>query len=251
MASRLPGRPIGRSLEMSSPEHSGNVLLNEASGETKRVMSRPAADIVFIIDTTGSMDDKINGLLQTCAKFLDELARKRIDWRIAVIAFGDLTVPGDTIQATGFMNNVETVKKVLMSVPRNNGGGNDGESSLEAIDKALSLRNYRKNAIKAFIVITDEPALQNHRSAATMIKTLRSKEIIAFVVSPEYQYYEDMATQTGGQWFQITPTTDFTSILKMFDKLTETITQTVETIQLHGGTVSRYLQLKAPPTPKP
>ena len=67
-------------------------------------------DLVFVIDTTGSMSDKIKGLLQTTSKFLDRFARLQMDARIAIVAFGDLTVRTDKIVATGFTSNLQTTK---------------------------------------------------------------------------------------------------------------------------------------------
>jgi hypothetical protein len=56
--------------------------------------ARARADLVFVIDTTGSMNDKIDGLIESCQSFVDKLAAKRIDWAAAVVGFGDLTVEG-------------------------------------------------------------------------------------------------------------------------------------------------------------
>ena len=94
---------------------------------------------MFVIDTTGSMSDKIKGLLQTCAKFVDRFSRLQMDSRIAIVAFGDLTVKTDKIVATGFTNQIETTKTSLKKIPRFSGGGNRGESSLEALQKAMAL----------------------------------------------------------------------------------------------------------------
>src|SRR5581483_3041909 len=96
-------------------------------------------DLVFVIDTTGSMSDKIKGLLQTCAKFVDRFARLQMDARLAVVAFGDLTVKNDKIVATGFTTSIQTTKNSLQKIPRFSGGGNRGESSLEALQKAMAL----------------------------------------------------------------------------------------------------------------
>ena len=41
-----------------------------------------------------------------------------LDARIAVVAFGDLTVKGDKIVATSFTHNLETTKRSLQKIPR-------------------------------------------------------------------------------------------------------------------------------------
>jgi hypothetical protein len=122
--------------------------------------ARARADLVFVIDTTGSMNDKIDGLIESCQSFVDKLAAKRIDWAAAVVGFGDLTVEGDRIVATPFSSSAERVKALLRGLPRYSGGGNEGESSLEALQTALGQPGYRPDAMKVFVLITDEPALQ-------------------------------------------------------------------------------------------
>src|SRR5512139_3393619 len=112
-------------------------------------------DLVFVIDTTGSMSDKIESLLATCSRFADDFNALQLNHRIAIVSFGDLRVPGDKIQNTVFTGNVEVTKKSLRNIPRNSGGGNQGESSLEALERAISLP-FRPDVVKAIVLITDE-----------------------------------------------------------------------------------------------
>jgi hypothetical protein len=105
--------------------------------EVGKDSARARADLIFVIDTTGSMNDKIDGLIESCESFVDKLAAKRIDWVAAVVGFGDLTVEGDRIVATPFSSSAERVKALLRGLPRYSGGGNEGESSLEALQAAL------------------------------------------------------------------------------------------------------------------
>jgi hypothetical protein len=67
------------------------------------------------------MNDKIDGLLEACSTRTDRLAEKRLDWRIAVVGFGDLTVRGDKIVVTDFTDRVETVRGLLKRIPRFDG----------------------------------------------------------------------------------------------------------------------------------
>lgn len=202
-------------------------------------------DLVFVIDTTGSMSDKIEGLLTTCAEFVEEFGKMNLDQRIAIVSFGDLYVPGDKIEATPFTQSVETVKRSLRDIPRNSGGGNEGESSLEALEKALAL-GFRPNAVRVIILITDEPAHQREIRAEAMTKKLMQNDFLVFVVSPPFNYFKDMAQQTGGSWYEVAADTDFNSILDVFRDLSKKVTSVVyDVYQLGGGSVSRYRQLKS------
>jgi len=205
-------------------------------------------DLVFVIDTTGSMSDKIDSLLETCQRFVDELAGLSLSHRIAVVAFGDLTVPGDDITTFGFTSRVEEVKRTLGNIPRYGGGGNEGESSFEALEKAIALP-FRPNAVKAIVLITDEPALRHNIATEDLLGRLRSQEILAFVVSPPEEYYQQIARQTGGVWYQVSASTDFTDLIAMFQKLAARISSVVSDVyRIGSGSVSKYLQLKPPNT---
>src|SRR5207302_1878314 len=109
-----------------------------------------------------------DGLIESCQSFVDRLATRRIDWVAAVVGFGDLTVEGDRIVATPFSSSAERVKSLLRGLPRYSGGGNEGESSLEALSAALAQPGYRADAMKVVVLITDEPALQRKLRPATM-----------------------------------------------------------------------------------
>lgn len=207
-----------------------------------KVSAQGAVDIVFVIDTTGSMSDKINGLLATSQTFVGRIAEKNVDWRIAIVAFGDLTVRGDKIEATAFSASVGTVRAWLQKIPRNSGGGNIGESCLEALEKAMQLQG-RPNAIRVFILMTDEPALEINTTVSAVIGRLRERAIITFVISDPIDYYKEMARETGGEWFQVSSSTDFLSIL---DRFSRKVAEVIQAVQLEaGGDVRKYLQLKS------
>src|SRR5260370_30650016 len=135
------------------PKSAGSDLGTPAEAKVVRMeigqdSAKARADLVFVIDTTGSMNDKIDGLIESCETFVDRLARKQIDWAAAVVGFGDLTVEGDRIVATHFSSSADRVKSLLRAIPRYSGGGNEGESSLEALQAALSQPVYRDDAMK-------------------------------------------------------------------------------------------------------
>lgn len=209
-----------------------------------RDSAKARADLVFVIDTTGSMNDKIDGLIESCQSFVDRLATKHIDWVAAVVGFGDLTVEGDRIVATPFSSSTERVKALLRGLPRYSGGGNEGESSLEALQVALDQPGYRPDAMKVVVLITDEPALQRKLRPAAMSGRLREAGAIAFVLSPNLKYFRSMATETGGQWWNVDSGGDFSQILAVFDKIATKVASTLAAVhKLAGGNVKEYLSL--------
>ena len=208
--------------------------------------AKARADLVFVIDTTGSMNDKIDALIETCQSFVDRLATRRIDWVAAVVGFGDLTVEGDRIVATPFSSSAERVKALLRGLPRYSGGGNEGESSLEALQAALDQPGYRPDAMKVVVLITDEPALQKKIRPSTMTGRLREAGAIAFVLSPKINYFRSMAADTGGEWWNVDSGGDFSKILAVFDKMATKVASTLDAVhKLTGGNVKEYLSLPA------
>ena len=208
--------------------------------------AKARADLVFVIDTTGSMNDKIDALIETCQSFVDKLATRRIDWVAAVVGFGDLTVEGDRIVATPFSSSAERVKALLRGLPRYSGGGNEGESSLEALQAAMDLPGYRPDAMKVVVLITDEPALQKKIRPSAMTGRLREAGVIAFVLSPKINYFRSMAADTGGEWWNVDSGGDFSRILALFDKIATRVAATLESVhKLTGGDVKAYLGLPA------
>jgi von Willebrand factor type A domain len=231
------------------PSSTGSDL--ETPGEAKvvrmelgRDSEKARADLVFVIDTTGSMNDKIDGLIESCETFVDRLAKKHIDWAAAVVGFGDLTVEGDRIVATQFSSNAGRVKTLLRGLPRYSGGGNEGESSLEALQAALSQPGFRDDAIKVIVLITDEPALQRQLRPSAVSGKLREAGAITFVLSPKIKYFRAMAADTGGEWWNVESGGDFARILEVFDSIATKVASTVAAVQrLTGGDVKEYLSL--------
>lgn len=215
--------------------------------ETLLATRGKSVDLVFVIDTTGSMSDKIKGLLQTATKFVERFGKLQMDARIAIVAFGDLTVKGDKIVATPFTQSIEITKSSLQKIPRYSGGGNRGESALEALQKAMAL-DFRANVVKVLLLITDEPALQNRNvKAVDVINDLVAGEYLTFVVGTKDQYYKEMARATGGKWYQVSAHTDFTDLLAMFGDIADRVTDTVADVyRLGDGSVAGYLQLNPP-----
>ncbi|MDQ3008396.1 MAG: VWA domain-containing protein [bacterium] len=206
-------------------------------------------DIAFIVDTTGSMNDKIEALISTCVQFLDEPKKLGLEPAFGLVAFGDISGVGvgDTIEVVvPITQDLARMKYGLQHIPRNSGFGNNGESSSEAIVEALSL-NYRSKAVKVMVLITDEPALQNLYKVANVINQLTQQEFLVFVLSPNINYFKLMAKQNGGEWQEISPTSNLDMLLEMFKRLAQRISEVSKSVHVLGqGSVSAYLQLTAP-----
>lgn len=177
------------------------------------------ADIVFVIDTTASMNDKIDGLLQTCARFADEISISKIDYRLALIGFGDIPNQGEDMSVFPFTTSVDLFKGGLTSIPRTHGGPAP-ESSLEALCQALHY-DFRYNALRVVILITDAPPHEpdtHQRTHQDVIRYLKENDILTFCIAPDIPCFRSIAQETGGELFVISQDVDFVSILERLSK---------------------------------
>jgi hypothetical protein len=209
--------------------------------------SSSRVDFIFAVDTTGSMSGKIDGLLATCMFFAEECRTHAMSPEFTLIAFGDLNVPGDEIVTTVRAGDIDTFKRGLKAIPRFSGGGNEGESSLDAAVHAAKVE-CRPGAVKIIVLITDEPPLQHGNvTGPAVIRELIRGQFVAYVVSPPGILFQDMAKRTGGGWYEIGDHLDLSDILSKFRRLALQASALASDIhKLAGGSVAEYLRL-APP----
>lgn len=217
----------------------------QVSSKTGKVKGGNQVDVVFVFDTTGSMDNKISALIQTCTQFVEEADGLQLDPQFALISFGDISVlgGGDRIElVVPLTPDIATIKHGLTYIPRNNGFGNLGESSMEAMQEVFKLP-YRPKAVKVVILITDEPAHQYLHKAKEVTTKLAERELLVFVIATDEPYYKEMARKNGGIWKQIGADTDLSEILAIFKEIAKKVSRVVKDVHLIGrGSVKEYLK---------
>lgn len=118
---------------------------------------RPQADIVFVLDVTASMGNQIDGLKGGIGTFARDLAAAKVDARFGCVAFRDLDEgqPSQALTFKGaqFTDDAGAFRDAVATL-RATGGGDDPESSLEAITEAAGF-DFRKGATRTLILITD------------------------------------------------------------------------------------------------
>ena len=201
-------------------------------------------DVCFVFDTTGSMVGKIESLIAAMADMVVELDRRGLDWRISVVPFGDLRVPRDRVDGDHpFTADVTHAQHLLRSMPRFSGGGNVGESSIEAMQAALA-KPTRPGAVAALVLLTDDAAHQDRTTPAQLQQHLLDAEVVTFVVSDPLVYYQQWASATGGRWFDIRTSPDTDAILMLLHSLCRDVVEVTDAVHaLTGGSVARYRAL--------
>ena len=133
------------------------------------------ADVVFLIDNTGSMTDKIQHVNDNLFSFANSLSNCNVQY--SVISYGDIS-EGDS-QIFPFTSDVNTVKSNIVSMNRT-GGGDGPESALEGIKDAINhlKTNGRSDATKQVILITDA---NYHYNGDGSKSTLTKDDVVALV----------------------------------------------------------------------
>lgn len=170
-----PGEPVD--VEVWSRGGMSRQAVHEAFPTSDR------ADIVILIDTTGSMSPSIAELKDKCVVFSEKLRAQDLKHRFALIGFGD-TAEDEWIDVHGFTSNVEEFQDWVDHVERFD-GRDLPESALDALEKALELE-FDPEAMQRFYLVTDAAFHEPSRSGATaagIAAKLEEKRVLLSVFS--------------------------------------------------------------------
>jgi hypothetical protein len=118
-------------------------------------------DLVFVVDTTGSMGDDIDAVKADMQRILRELSARNPDRRIGVVAYRDrgddyvsktmLAMSDDDAQIRGAIDSLKV-----------DGGGDLREHVYAGIDTALVEQPWRSGASQHIILMGDAPPHDNY-----------------------------------------------------------------------------------------
>jgi Mg-chelatase subunit ChlD len=127
--------------------------------EVKKLPLAPV-DIVFVLDVTASMQWALNDLKNGIGKFADALSQSGIDFRLGLVTFQDLTIPGEKIEVVQFDGSPLTASPATfrdkVGLLKAEGGGDIPESSLEGMTEATKI-SFRQGSTRILLLITDAP----------------------------------------------------------------------------------------------
>ena len=143
-------------------------------------------NIVFLIDTTGSMDTYINGVKDRAIEFSNILASKGAAYKLGLIGFGDLG-ENEKPSVYNFTDDVPKFQKQVKNIPRTY-GGDIPESSLDALETGVELlKSHRDDGGRnIFILITDAPPhvpTMSGKSVAQICQMLDERGVTTYVVA--------------------------------------------------------------------
>ncbi len=159
------------------------------------------ADIVWVVDTSGSMGGDIAQVKQRITEFDAVMLANGIDARYGLVRFGgaasliqDITSFSDFTRAGG----------PFQILTANGGGTEDGSAALQT---ALGA-SFRNDAVRNLILVTDEdddvPA--NRAALQTALDATAIDELVNIIGNPgndSNNYYRNLAPANGGKFFNI------------------------------------------------
>jgi len=178
--------------------------------EIRGAGSSDKVNVVFLIDTTGSMDTYINGVKDRAIEFSNILASKGAMYKLGLIGFGDLGEK-EKPSVYNFTDDVPKFQKQVKNIPRTY-GGDIPESSLDALETGVELLNSHRDdgtARNIFILITDAPPhvpTMSGKSVANICEMLESRGVTTYIVARKdresIEAY-DPVTKPNGKYYDL------------------------------------------------
>ena len=188
-------------------------------------------DIIWIVDTSGSMSGEITDIKNNIAQFNTVMIANGIDAHYGLVEFGGNSGNGGTNgTATLFQDLVDfsTFNLALNPFSKLSASGGGTEDGSLAIQTAMTA-SFRMDSVRNFILVTDEDDDRsgNRQALDDALAATMISELINVIGLANDSYYGPLAVANGGQLFNIatfqsTPVTFFDSFTAT--KVTETIT---------------------------
>ena len=181
----------------------GSLLQTIASGIASGESS-PTVDIVFLLDTSGSMEDNIRAVGRHLVNMVEIFQAEQLDFTMAVVPFKYLVQHFH--QPT---KDYQRYERLLENIKC---GG--AERAYEAIVKSISRIKFRPEARRRFILITDAPCTGPYTLSEVLQQCWEAEitlDIIGGVTDrteaddplKAEREQKALARKTGGAWFPI------------------------------------------------
>jgi hypothetical protein len=214
-------------------ENSPGVAMPAATAPVPQARSKTkgVADIVFVVDISGSMSTCIDALRTNIETFIDSLSRGDAnnaapvkDWRGKVVGYRDI----EAAEAEGlpwivdhpFVRDANALKAQLATLHAA-GGGDEPESLLDALYTVASMEaipkgsqtedpgkwRYRSDAARVVIVFTDAPFKETINipeakggSLQDVANLVMANRIILSLFAPNFEGYDRLSQIDKSEW---------------------------------------------------
>lgn len=139
----------------------------EGDGFWERSVTSEKLDIVFLVDMTKSMEEEMPQIHSELHKFVDRLQSEHVDFRIAIVKYEGSTkgnYPAESYDSWAFtmpfrgVMEIKEIHRWLDNVQLTGGEWWDPVASYDQMMLVASEFDFREEARKIIVVITDSPA---------------------------------------------------------------------------------------------
>ena len=192
-------------------------------------------DLVFIIDSTGSMSDEINVVKESIQTYADMLSQSNIPHYIALVDFSNDKQNNGLNNYYNinfdFTNDEETIAKGISNLTTK--GGSD-EPAYSAIINGLEELHWGVNSTRRIILIGDEEPWSNETVTGynydKALESLQNNDISVYSIATggtNVSSFRTLAESTNGNYYQSSDSAEFA------DTLIDIIDSIPESIHLH------------------
>lgn len=169
----------------------GSALRNIA-GQIVNTTSDRKIDVVFLIDTSGSMLDNIRSVARNLSEMISIFQESNLDYALGVTKFKYSKMLFFPLTA-----DYTKYERLLMNVKC---GGD--ERAYNAIVESTKRVKFRSDSTRRFILVTDEK-LKGSYSIIRTIRRLKKANITLDIIGLDTPLQRNLAEQTGGIWYPI------------------------------------------------
>ncbi|MFQ6043182.1 MAG: VWA domain-containing protein, partial [Candidatus Poribacteria bacterium] len=181
----------------------GNALFNIAQHILKYNQTG-YADIVFVLDTSLSMQDNIQKVADALFSMTNAYDKAGLDYRLGFVEFS-VRRYGEKIEIDPLTSDPMLLQRRMRSL-RISGD----EHALDALWKALTYLEFRPEAEKNLILVTDEPATTGwaeknayHQRRDWVFQECERQNVIVHVLGYNEYFQRQLAQRTNGLWQEI------------------------------------------------
>jgi Mg-chelatase subunit ChlD len=216
-----------------------------------------SAEVVFLMDTSGSMSDEIDAIRQNCVSFADQITRKGADVRLGLVGFdigGHSGKPRGTYQVhnlseytigTWPLNEPRQFKSHIQELRLGQFGGGGcylaDRSTIEIFPHVIKIFSPDSHHTRRFLVIISDE-IGSTEGVDEIARVLKEAGVVTHVmgVGTRGKAHRQIAESTRGMFWNIRSSAtkkDFSELLAtVADKIGEEAKQTLVDGSTSGGT---------------
>ncbi len=208
-------------------------------------INKPKIEVVFVLDTTGSMSGLIDAAKEKIWSIASTMAsaQNAPDIKMGLVAYRDR---GDAYvtQSVSLSSDLDSMYAKLMDYQAD-GGGDSPESVNQALYEAVNNMTWSQdqNTYKVVFLVGDAPAHMDYQDDVKYpetIKVAKSKGIIINTIqagqdSATAANWQQMASLGNGDYFQVEQSGNAVAIATPFDKKMAVLSKELDDTRLYYG----------------